>query len=163
MILLLDADALIKLNRAGILGLVAEVFECIIPDEVYQEVVIKGKQSGHTDAEEIERLIESGIEVKPPAPVREVESRLDRGESAVLALASQQGSQVIISDDRQFVNFLSRSGIPHPVPAALIVVMVQQHLMTKSEAREALEQLRPSVREISYREALQELERLEES
>ena len=159
--LLFDADALIKLNRAGILRRVAEVFDCAMPHEVFEEVVVKGGEYAHSDAEEIERVIASDMVVRPPVAISEEYPRLDTGERAVLALASQGENRVIVSDDRQFVNFLSRAGIPHLVPAALIIVMAQQQILTTDEAREHLNRLRPLIRTDSYMEALQELEKLE--
>ena len=159
--LLLDADALIKLNRAGVLLLIAETFECVIPDEVYREAVINGKKRGYPDAEEIDKVIEAGMEVISVAPVPRRYAGLDAGESAVLSLVSREETQVVVSDDRQFVNLLSRAGIPYLVPAALIVAMAQQQILTKTGARDALDRMRPWIRDSSYMEALQGLEKLE--
>lgn len=54
--LLLEADGLIKLNRARVLHQVVEAFPCTIPEAVYHEVVIIGKARLHQDAEEIEQI-----------------------------------------------------------------------------------------------------------
>jgi len=48
--LLLDADAVIKLQWTGVLELVVQTFSCTIPDEVHREVVVQGKAGGYPDA-----------------------------------------------------------------------------------------------------------------
>lgn len=64
MVLLLDADALIKLHLAGILEDIAGTFDCIIPEGIFHEVVTRGKQFHHPDAESIGKIIEAGIAVQ---------------------------------------------------------------------------------------------------
>jgi hypothetical protein len=42
MLVLLDADALIKLYKAGVLELASQGFECVTSSEIYHEVVLVG-------------------------------------------------------------------------------------------------------------------------
>jgi hypothetical protein len=65
MALFLDADSLIKLNRVGVLELVARVFECIIPEAVYLEAVVNARARGYADAEAIDRTVQELISLIP--------------------------------------------------------------------------------------------------
>jgi len=57
----LDASSLIYLAKAGILDLIADLYqEVIITGAVYQEAVIEGKRRGHPDAFMIERAVADG-------------------------------------------------------------------------------------------------------
>ena len=160
MVILLDADGLIKLSRAGVLEQVAQAVQCIIPDVVYHEAVTKAKERQYRDAEEIERIMQSAIAIRRTATAEVPELGLGAGETAVLALATQyEGEFTIVSDDRQFLAFLNRQGVPFLMPSALIVVMAQQGFLTNDAAREVLERLRPMVREAAFHLALQELEK----
>lgn len=57
----LDASSLIYLVKAGLLDLIADLYqEVIITGAVYQEAVIEGKRRGHPDAFAIERAAADG-------------------------------------------------------------------------------------------------------
>ena len=161
--LILDADGLIKLERAGLLAQVAQAFSCVIPDVVYDEVVTQGKARMYPDAEAIEEVVRQFISVKSQGqphqnPLDEASLRLGAGEKAVLTLYSQEQEGVIVSDDRSFLSLLSRHNIPFLVPAALIVVMVRQGKLSYEAAKVALNRLRPWIREAVYHLATQDLE-----
>lgn len=161
--LILDADGLIKLERAGLLAQVAQTFSCVIPDAVYDEAVTQGKAKMYPDAEAIEEVVRQFISVKSQRqphqhPLDEASLRLGAGEKAVLTLYFQEQEGVIVSDDRSFLSLLSRHDIPFLVPAALIVVMVRQGKLSFEAAKLALNRLRPWIREAVYRLATQDLE-----
>lgn len=160
MVIVLDADGLIKLSQAGVLEHVAQAFQCVIPDAVYHEAVTKARERQYRDAEEIERVVKSAMTIQPAATLDMPEFGLGAGETAVLALAAQQeGESTIVSDDRRFLAFLNRQGVPFLMPSALIAMMAQQGFLTMSDAREILERLRPLIREAAFQRALQELEK----
>ncbi len=160
--LLLDADGLIKLFRAGVLAATARAYACLVPEAVYDEAVTEGKARHHPDAEFIEQIVREAMEVKTnPGLVRQAleaeEARLGPGERAVLELYSRTEGDIVVSDDRYFLGLLARRTIPFVVPAALIVLMVRNGALEREEAKAALERLRPSTRESVYREAIQHL------
>ena len=163
--LLFDADALIKLQRSDILEHVARTFDCIIPEAVYHEVVTRGRLFNHSDAEAIDRIIQSGMVVQPPMGVATPDIAesigVDAGEKDVLGLFYSSPAEVetiIISDDRRFLALLHRLEIPALIPADFIVLMARQGFLVQREARNALEQIRASIRETAYRQVLKELE-----
>ena len=67
MAVILDANALINLYRADILSLIYHRTECIVPAELYEEVVVGGRQAGHQDADEIAAIINPPV--APPTRI----------------------------------------------------------------------------------------------
>ena len=155
--LLLDADGLIKLHRAGVLGQMVNAFQCTVPEAVYYEVVTKGKERLHQDAEEIEYILEEEVEVIRTEQAQG-ETGLGAGETAVLTLAVQDQDAIVVSDDRRFLALLSARGLPFLTPADLLVVLTRRRILTRGEAMKALERLRPMVRALAFWEAREELE-----
>lgn len=165
MILLFDTDALIKLNRVGILQLVFKAFECIIPEAVYKEAVIDAKGRAYWDAEEIERIVAlSGVRIVTTSG-RVQEPRMGIGESAVLSLASESplDDVVIISDDKRFLSRLAVEGRLFFDTPTIVAHMARQNVITYEHAKDLLARLRPYSSRASISVALDALEKEETS
>lgn len=95
-----NAIPLIYLAKTGKRDLLKELFgEILIPQEVYSEVVEKGKQLGQKDAYAVENAVVQGwIKVVAAEPV-EVPIELDKGEEAALSLAKQLNAEVVLLDE----------------------------------------------------------------
>ncbi|MFQ6029541.1 MAG: hypothetical protein ACE5Q6_18860 [Dehalococcoidia bacterium] len=157
--LILDSDSIIKLNQIGALEIVVKAFPCVIPQAVYQETVIDGRQRGRPDAEFIDRIVTAWVEIavapqgNVPFPVR------GPGEREVLALAMDRGGDAwVVSDDRQFVNRVTQIRRSRLLPIDLIPVLARYELISMTVAREFLELFRPLTRGQSYLDALKDLE-----
>jgi hypothetical protein len=157
--LLLDADGLIKLYRAGVLLQVVGTFACSIPFTVYEEVVTRGKARLHPDAEAIESILAGEVAVWQVERHRDPEQGLGEGELGILSLLYEERDATVVSDDRRFLTALTRQGTPFLTPADMIVVLLRREKLTDGEAREALDRLRPMIRLAAYWDARQELER----
>ncbi len=155
--LLLDADGLIKLHRAGVVGQMVKAFQCTVPEAVYHEVVTRGKERLHRDAEEIEHILGGKAEVVRTQQAQG-ETGLGAGEMAVLTLAVQDQSAIVVSDDRRFLALLSARGLRFLTPADLLVVLARQGILVKKEAKKALERLRPMIRAAAFWQAKEDLE-----
>jgi hypothetical protein len=156
--LVVDADGLIKLNRAGVLRKVVETYSCVIPLAVYDEVVTEGKMRQHQDAEAIEASLAGRAEIAPRQARRVPDPGLGAGESAILELLPDIPKAVVISDDRRFLSQLSIEGVSFLTPADILVVMTRGGALSDAEAREALERLRPTIRTRAYWDAREDLE-----
>jgi len=157
--LLLDADGLIKLNRAGVLIQLAETHPCVIPGAVYDEVVTRGKVHLYPDADAIEAAVAGRVAVMPVQHgPGEPEFGLGAGERGILDLLPQLDDAFVVSDDRRFLTVLSMRGIAFLTPADMLVVLARQGVLTEAEARAALERLRPAIRTKAYWDARQDLE-----
>ena len=153
-----SADGLIKLHRAGVLHQVVVHHPCTIPQAVYDEVVTRGKVRLYQDADEIEEIIVQAVRVVDTEP-EDPEPGLGAGEMAVLRLATQNRYATVVSDDRRFLALLSARAIPFLTPTDLLVVLAGQKDLTREEASEALERLRPVIRAAAYWEAREDLQR----
>jgi rRNA-processing protein FCF1 len=161
--LLLDADGLIKLYRAGVLAIVSETYRCVIPQAVHDEAVTQGEARFHPDAEAIERIVLAPVEIldtplRTEIVLEDAEVRLGRRERALLSLFSKQHEDVIVSDDRYFLSLLTRHGIPFVTPATLIVLLVRPGVLQRERALRALARIRPLIREAVYEQATRNLE-----
>lgn len=156
--LLLDADGLIKLHRAGVLAHVVNAFSCAIPQSVFDEVVTKGKQRLHKDAEEIEAIISDRLSILAGQGRRDPELGLGAGELGILSLISDNPDAIVVSDDRRFLAMLTLQDAKFLTPADILVVLARRGALTRTEAGEALDRLRPAIRAAAYWDARQDLD-----
>jgi hypothetical protein len=141
--LLLDADALIKLNRAGVLAIVLAATRCVVPQQVFQEAVINAKAKGHSDAELIEEALRGRCEVMDVVITERLS--LGRGETALLALAATRVSGLVVSDDERFQAVLQSRQIPFVNCARLVAQLAEERLLSRAAASGALQALRPYI------------------
>ena len=96
-----NATPLIYLAKADQLSLLYEMFETIfIPDAVYREVVIHGKNKEETDAFRVEGAVKDGwIVVKKVKKICDIELSIHPGEVEVLSLAREMAIKVVLMDD----------------------------------------------------------------
>ena len=157
--LLLDADGVIKLHRAGLLNLVIGTFSCTVPEPVFDEVVTKAKARLHRDADAIEAILAESDAVRPAGPQQQVESGLGAGELGVLTVLASDQEAIVVSDDRRFLAVLKARGARSITPADLLTVLWRRDVLSTDEAKGALERLRPMIRSAAYWEARDELSR----
>jgi hypothetical protein len=154
----MDAYATIKLHRSGVLASVVKAFQCEMPRAVYEEVVTHGKRKLHQDAEAIEAIVAGAIKIIETSQVHKPELNLGAGELGVLEALHQEADLIVVSDDRRFLSVLMQQGAQFLTPVDILVLLARQDVITGTEAREALELLRPMVREAAYYEGREDLE-----
>ena len=100
MIVISNSSALINLVIIERLDLLREKFgEIIVPQAVWQEVVIEG--AGKPGAKEVERANWIRVkEVTNKPLVQLLEQKLDDGESEAIALALEVGADLVLLDER---------------------------------------------------------------
>ena len=119
---IMDADCLIKLTKAGLKEDVCRAFAITIPRLVKEEVVDRGKAKGLPDALIIDKNVREGlIKVKT-----DTTSKATAGEKEALALFQKGSFDAIGSDDKRFIRQLRMFNIPYLTPAVVIAVMVKQ-------------------------------------
>lgn len=144
----LDADAAIKLQKAGALGTLASFVKCVIAMKTYEEI-LRGKEKMHDDAFAIEQLVEKGKVAIVKIKSYEKDG-FGLGEGASLELFKKIKADGIISDDRKFISLLESQGIPFIIPTDVIAMLFIKKQMSKAEAGQALDKIRPLVRESNY-------------
>lgn len=97
-----DSTVLIFLGKLDALDLLREVYpEVLVPERVFHEVVVEGKELGESDAHLVEDAVEEGwIRVEEVEVGPEVERfGLEAGESAALSLALERGAGTVLADE----------------------------------------------------------------
>ena len=152
----LDADVTIKLAKAGLLQLLSENAQCVLPTPAYDEVM-KGKEKAHTDA-----IITETLVIKSEITVIDVKieqlPKLGKGESGVLTLFKQLRCDVIISDDRQFISTLKLQNINFMTSTDTIVWLFKSGKLERLNANTALEKIKYTVSGKAYQTAKKDLE-----
>lgn len=157
--LAIDTDALIKLTKSSSKGAVGTAFTVLVPSEVQRECVQQGKAGGFPDALRVEENIERGVlRVRKPKRSARTDAivkdlRLSGGEADVLRLHRSGGIDLVVSDDRRFLQILEALGIRYTTPGPLIAALSKMGKMARKEALEHLEKLRAFISEEEYFEA----------
>jgi len=166
--LVCDADGLIKMNKAGILEMVARHAEVLLGPEIFREAVEEGKARGYPDAFEIE-LVSKQFTLKRPHVHPQAdrilrERELGSGEREALQLYLSEEAEAIVSDDQAFLSLLEAHSVPYLTPAAIVVLLAERGILRPLEkAYEALERLRPLIRQEQYRAAYGDLREIKRS
>lgn len=143
--LVFDATAIIYLTKAGVIRrLGAFGRPLLVPDEVYEEVVVKGKAAGAPDAFEFERLVEEAVfQVTGPsmegdlAKVREPLRGSDADASVLLEGIRTGGT--VVSDDRRVRRLASLRSMDVTGSAGILIALVRLGELSKEQGRDALD------------------------
>lgn len=138
---LMDADCLIKITRAGYKEAAVRAFKVSIPVPVVTEVV--GQGSDRAESELISRNIEANrIEVLPATG--------ESGDSALAPAFRDGGFDCVGTDDRRLINRLTTLGIPCVVPGLLLYDLAKSGRLAHQEAVRLLQRLQPSINGEEY-------------
>lgn len=139
MIFIFNSTPLIYLCRAGLNWIFQELdAECIIPDSVYEEVIIKGKQVGSADVLVAEELVKNNIisvrKIETNSKFTQLSQELHHGEMGVLSLAKSLSGVAIVDDDiaRTAGEIL---GVEVHGTIYLIFLMIRKGKLSKEEAK----------------------------
>lgn len=148
----LDADGAIKLAKAGVLEALAERASCLLPEQVYSEVM-RGKEKMYEDAFVTESLVEKlKIKVIQVSNLENLESS-GAGEISALAAFRREAADAIITDDTHFISIIERRNIPFMTPTDTVVWLVKIGKISMKEGFAALDRIRSIVRKGAYARA----------
>ena len=135
--ILLDADASIKLTKISIIEKLADTFNIILTEDVYREQVIVGLKKGYPDAENVNQLVKSGkIQVKGLKKHIDSISRnrkLGKGEKSIIHYYLVKGADLICSDDEAFIRVLDLMDMPYSPSVGVLILLVIHNKLTKNE------------------------------
>ena len=138
-----NSTVLIYLAKIGKLNLLKKLFKKIlIPAEVFNEVVIRGKEQQHFDALIVERSVEDGwIEVKDITADEELEGfGIDPGEAQAISLAKSLGVPVLL--DQTHARIAARAlGLKPRGTIFVLAVALRKKLLSYEEYLDLLEAL----------------------
>ncbi len=145
MVVVSNSSPLIWLSRIRALNLLREVCaEVIIPQEVFEEVVQRGKHLGYADAIVVEQAVEAGwIKVKKIKTKLKIQELIEihSGEAAVLQLALQEKINKVIIDDGAARIIAKGLGLEPRGSVHIIITAAKRNLITAKRARELLTSL----------------------
>jgi rRNA-processing protein FCF1 len=144
--ILMDADCLIKLTKAGLKEFICNHEKIIIPGIVKREVVDTGKSKGHPDAELIEKNIDHALIIV----AKEGALNHMKGDQALVAMFKRGRYTAVATDDAKLIRILRATGIPFVLPALLIYSIYGRGLIDQTKALNWLERLSPFISEEEY-------------
>ena len=147
-----DADALIKLVKAGLPKEVMKKLKPAISEEVYREVVVEGKKRMFDDASLIEQFVKEGILVKKKAKAKRFlfPPSLGGGEISSYWLYYQEKAKAIVSDDISFLKFLEKKQMSYNTSGDFIITLVKNKKLKTKQALNILENLKKSIKTKHY-------------
>ena len=146
-IIISDASTLILLEKIALLDKLAGNFEFIIPQEVYNEAVAKGKEAKSEDAYSIENKINGGVikvmKIKDRKKANQIigEFNLEKGETESIVLFLQEKADILAIDDHKAINVCKIYKIPFITALTFVITVLDAKIIMKSEAREMVRNL----------------------
>ena len=145
-----NSGPLIHLTLAGLLDYVFELFDLIIiPPQVYDEIIVKGKEQGHSDAYILENAIKNEkIQVRTVKKSNDMISsiKLHEAEINAILLVIQSNTDTILLDDEEARIYARKLGIRVSGTLGILIRLFKYKLFGKSEALQYLKK----VNEIMY-------------
>lgn len=153
-----DADALIKLVKAGITADILATVSVYISEDVYSEVVIEGKKQFFEDAYRAEQFVAEKVISPVPTKNSDPFPGLGKGETSSYFLLLELNAAAIVSDDAHFLKFLEKRGISFVTPASFVVALVKARKIEKEQGRKILENLKQHIDTTQFERYMRELE-----
>ncbi len=138
-----NSTVLIYLAKIGKLSLLKELFgDILIPAEVFNEVVMRGKEFQHPDAFIVENVVKEGwISVKDSEVIRELEEfGIDLGEAQAISLANSLGVPVLL-DQTHARNAAKALGLKPRGTLFVLFAALRKKLLTSEDYQDSLEAL----------------------
>jgi hypothetical protein len=162
-----DADGLLKVHKAGFLEAVTTTYLCLLPSEVHREAMLAARHAHPEETSALENLRRAGRLLKRPAArssgadrLLAMSAALGTGERGALRLFYKERADFLVTDDRAFLALLTRNRISFLTPSEMLFGLRKANLLSREEAEEAAERLRPLIRREVYRDLKERLEGL---
>ena len=143
--LLMDADCLIKLTKAGLKELVANKDSVSIPEPVKREVVDAGEKKQCSDAFAVEKNIESKMISVIDAP-----AQIEKGDQALISIYREEDYDAIATDDTKLSRQLKSLNIPFILPALVLYRLLKESKIDYKTTLWALQQLSEFISEDEF-------------
>jgi len=142
-----NAGPLIHLTKANALHILKALYHTIlIPEEVRNEAVDKGKEKGHPDALQIEKAIHQGwietiqIELKPDFQKAAETAGLTKAETAVIQHA-YENRLIALLDDEPARTFARTLGITVRGTIGILIQATKDNILNQQQAVQTLDKL----------------------
>ncbi len=133
-----NSTPLIYLVKLGKLDLVVRLFgRILIPEAVYREVVVRGEEAGHPEAQAVGALIGTGkvvVERAEPISIPSARAGIHPGEAEAISLALDRGLPLLV-DDRPAYLVARAAGIRVVRTVRLLLDLLEAGLIDLSQFR----------------------------
>ena len=143
--LLMDADCLIKLTKAGLKEFVATKNSITIPEPVKREVVDAGKKKQCSDAFAVEKNIDSKMISVIDAP-----AQIEKGDQALISIYREEDYDAVATDDTKLSRQLKSLNIPFILPALVLYRLLKESKIDYKTSLWALQQLSEFISEDEF-------------
>ena len=133
-----NSSPLMYLAKIKRLKLLRELFkEVIVPEEVYEEVVLDGKEKGHLDASVVDQAIRDKwivvrkMEIKEE--IKRFASEIGAGEIAAINLAKQERVSLVLIDDASARTIAESFGLNVKGTLFVLLTAYKRKLLKKDE------------------------------
>lgn len=135
-----NSSPLIYLTKLSKLELLRKLYrKILIPKEVYEEVVVKGKENYETETLLIEKFIDEGfIIVKDSVVLKKEVKALHLGESKTINLCLKSKLKDILIDDKEAYKICKLLGLNPVRTTSILLEFVKLKLIKKEEFKELL-------------------------
>ena len=140
----MDSCSLILLSKCGLLCILAESFQIIIPKAVFNEVVNKDTLKKYSNAEVILNLVsEKGIKVaKIDMRVNKLSMSLGKGELEALLLSKQTANSILLTDDGKAIKACRHMKLPFLISPKIVVELYRLGKINFTKTKGSIEKLR---------------------
>jgi uncharacterized protein len=133
-----NASPLIALGKLGRLGLLLSLYgEILIPQEVYNEVVVNGLRLGAAEAQSVDWLVQHGhirvLQVQLPSPPPDWAQAIDVGEGQAVLLAQLQAAEWILIDNAHARRAAREARVPLKGTIGLLLEAFRKKYLTLQE------------------------------
>jgi len=138
-----DSTPLIYLAKIGKLHFLRELFaEVLIPEEVYKETVVVGKEKGYLDASIIEELVKDGLIVVKSADITKLKNvPIEQGEKAAISLALNQKIEDILIDEARIRRLARVLGLKPKGTLWVLSKLYEEGRLSKEDFKESVFEL----------------------
>lgn len=144
----MDADCLIKLTKAGAKETILKNISVFITPEVKKEVIDRGSEKNFPDAVILKDNLNKGLlKIRKP---KEKVTIFKGGEAEVFSLFMEGIYDAIGSDDSKFLAKLEALNIHYMTPSACLTFCYLKRAISQSEAFRLIENLKPYISDEEY-------------
>ena len=160
-----NSSPIMYLAKIEKLSLLKELFsKIIIPKEVYEEVVEKGKEGGFLDSLRVEKAVKEGwIKINKENREMEYFREIGTGESALISLAKKEKADLVLIDDASARIIAESFGLNVKGTLYVLLLGCKNGILNKKEVKELIKRLIDAGFRISaeiYTDILDKVEKL---
>jgi predicted nucleic acid-binding protein len=141
-IVIVDASSCVLLQKCGLLAVLAEMVDLVVPRAAFEECASTSLCRRHPDAAAIRILAEAGrVQVRDDVDTVLDLPALGAGEAACIRLFRAGRADAVLTDDGRAIRSCRFLGVPFLTSPRVVVDLARAGRITTSTARAAIERL----------------------